>query len=399
MYQHFVRSESGLSGHSGTTGARRFLLACFLLTASSHGVSAAVTCSVDSNTCASAPRQLPALRTAPPHAETATAARQQGLPELRFEQASLDFATVDTGSSGTLLTAVLVNESDSVTAAELHFEADPTFPLMHQFGSCEGLDLQPGASCSVRIKFAPTAPGAAFGTLTATSSQGAEAELSLSGTGGDDYVLYSQPHDWETMPIFWSLLATTYSNTPVYSSDMADDFVVENPSGWNIHKVGLEGMSIRAAPATPVDALFRVNDNGLPGTEVLCTTSAYTTVRWEPPFDESRVEIALTPPCHLPPGHYWLQVRFHAENNAGFLGWGLQYVQEPEEPPPVHLKPPVWRQPGGGSGYPGCFDWTALAPPNCGLEDYHPLQTAYGAVFWLIGQAPGDSIFAAGFDR
>ncbi|ANB16220.1 Alkaline phosphatase [Dokdonella koreensis DS-123] len=336
-----------------------------------------------------------------PFHATATARPRGGVPELRFEQANMDFGVVDTGSSGRLLTAVLINDSDSVPATLLHFESDPTFPLMHQFGSCEGFEsLEPGASCSVRIKFAPTTPGPTSGTLTAVSAEGVETTLPLNGVGGDDHILYAQPHDWEAMPSFWLRVATAYPKTPEYTSDMAEDFLVEG-AGWVIQKVGIEAKSLYSPPSLPaIEFIFLADMGGLPGTEPLCPESTLSVAYWEPPQDENRIETVLTPPCTLPPGHYWLQARFRAEaySPAYAFGWGLQYVLEPDEPPPVHLNPPVWRQPGGGSGYPGCFDWTPLSPPACGLEDWLPWQTAYGAVFWLVGQAASEPIFEDGFD-
>jgi hypothetical protein len=386
------------------TRAAWLLSACCAPVAFAPGLSqAAATCAHAGVACVSSAHPGPEPAVGPLHAVSGGAASARGaLPELRFDQTSLDFGTVDTGSSGLLLTAVLVNDSSSAEATQLHFESDPAFPLVSQFGTCEGMDLGPREACSVRIKFAPTAPGPVTGALIVTSNESAQAVLPLSGTGGDDHVLYAQWHDWDNMPGFWGWLDTTYSETPDYTAEMAEDFVVDDPAGWTISKVGLEVFVIRSDGPPEAEAIILDDAGGVPGTEDLCPASASSVVMWEPPFDESRAEIELTPACVLPPGHYWLQVRFLAgsvNDENSFYGWGLQYVMKPVEPPPVHLDAPVWRQPGGGSGYPGCFDWTPLSPPNCGLEDYQPYQTAYGVVFWLVGQTVRtDPIFTDGFD-
>src|SRR5688572_11257804 len=49
-------------------------------------------------------------------------------PQLRFEPASFDFGTVDTGASSPIPTLFLFNDSNSVAATGLHFENGANFP-------------------------------------------------------------------------------------------------------------------------------------------------------------------------------------------------------------------------------------------------------------------------------
>lgn len=333
----------------------------------------------------------------------ATAAAN-GAPQLAFTEPETQFGTVDTGSSGALYHATLTNTSPTATATGLHFDSGPDFPLMSMFSSCQGGSLKPGGQCQVHLKFAPSQPGPAAGTLVVTSTEGAQAAMALSGIGGDDAVLYGQFHDWDTQPAFSSLLNARFLSTPAYSADLADDFLVENAAGWTLTKVGLEVFSFRSPNLLSVDVHVLPDDGGVPGDDAVCSALDATIALLETPFWESRIEIALPTPCTLPIGHYWLRVVMTVNNISNdFLGWGLQYVNNESAAdgagaPPIHLHPPVWRQPGGGSGYPGCFVWTPLDPPTCGLEDWAPFQTLYGTVFWLIGRAVGDEIFADGFE-
>jgi hypothetical protein len=327
-------------------------------------------------------------------------------PQLRFDPASFDFGTVDPESSSQSRMAALFNDSDSVAATGLHFEGGSSFPRASPTQSCnayccEGALLAPGASCTVSLKFVPAAPGPVAESLTITSAEAATAELQLSGVGGDNQVLYRQPHDWQTMPWFVGWVATRYSITTAYSSDMADDFVIDDPSGWSIHKVAFEALTWDLYPPTePTEVFFRRDDHGLPSEEVLCSTSVPTIVRFDAPYGENIAEVALSPPCHLPPGHYWLQPRFNADSESSHkVAWGVQYVYGANVPVPnVRYQSPVWRRPDGGGLIRDCREWTALAPTGCGGG---PEQPVYGTVFWLmggIGKLPEISVFGDGFD-
>lgn len=390
-------------GHTARTlktwGADAVALCLCLVFSITGGASAC-----DSTTCTGFPQARPAAaKDSTDSGPTGKTSPARGdMPDLSFTETSLDFGIVDQGASGPLFTAVLANNSATASATNLHFESDAEFPLIHHFGSCQGLEaLPPGGQCQIRLKFAPTQPGPISGLLTATSTEGAQAVMTLGGIGGKDTVLFAQLHDWETVPSFWSVISTTYVVTPAFTSEMADDFVINDPSGWTVRKIGLEVAIFRpVVEPPPIEIRFYPDAGGFPGDAPACATSPSGFTIWEPPFDESRAEIALAEPCTLPPGHYWLQVSFIQDDywSDEKFYWGLQFVQEPVEPPPVNLHAPVWRNPGGALDHPGCIDWTPLSPPNCGLEDFAPHSTAYGSVFWLIGRTVGDVIFVSNFE-
>jgi hypothetical protein len=395
MHHRYVRHVSGYARPAGSFRSRLILVGGLLLAASLDGIVVAAACDPHATACTSAPEGKSAASMNSPGVDSAPIAVEGELPQLRFDQASVDFGTVDTDSSGAGVTLTLFNDSSTVSATGLQIVSDPAFPWIPRVGSnCEGV-VFPRSSCSVRIKFAPTAQGPISGTLTATSAQGAAAQVALTGVGGDDFLLYSQRHDESTLGAMWGVLATHYSISTTRSSDAAEDFVVATP-GWTIHSVGFEVFSERTSSSVPpTEAIFFADDNGLPGAVEVCSTSVSSTTWWET-AGESRAEIALSPPCDLTAGHYWLQVKFHLDVHPGF-SWGTQYVRKKEDLQPVRWNPPLWRQPGGGNGYPGCFDWTALVPANCGSEEQLPWQM-YGMVFWLSGQHY-EPIFADGFDE
>jgi hypothetical protein len=324
-------------------------------------------------------------------------------PKLRFEPATLDFGTVDTGVSGPFRETTLFNDSGSEAATGLHFESDVEFPKVDTFGidffgrcdrlCCEGRTLQPGMSCVVSPKFNPNSPGQKSATLTVTSAEADTAVLGLSGVGGHDYVLYSQPHHKDYPTVFAGMWITEFTNTPGYSAEMADDFLIEDPAGWVIRKVGFEQLTFgRGAKTTSVS--FRKDVGGLPGTEVLCPQSVPTQVRFDAIY-EQLVEVELNPPCKLSPGHYWVIPKFTAESYPQTaIAWGMQFVKRSRsEVPPLRYNSPIWRH-SGGFTLRKCRDWTAIAPADCGLDEDTDFA-AYGTVFWLAGQRP---VFVDGFE-
>lgn len=335
--------------------------------------------------------------------------RQAGdLPELAFFEerwceeiedmcplTRYDFGTIATGSSGPYLVALLINQSDSVTATNINIQSDAGFPLIHDaigLNDCAFVEeLPPGGGCRLRVKFAPMESGPVKGMLTATSAEGAETSLPLEGIGGNDRVLYGQFHDWETMSFFFSMRNVMHPNSPQQNSELADDFLVEDPNGWVITQVGLELPTFSFEPhADSFDVLIMSDDGGVPGETPVCSALDSEVFFWESPRDENRLVLTLSSPCELSQGHYWLRVHLHT-SDPDFYGWGFQYLRGSEDEPPgepsIHLNPPVWRNTGNWGGH-GCTTWTALYPPTCGLEDALPSILAYGAIFWLIGE-PG----------
>lgn len=341
---------------------------------------------------------------ASPVADTKSSVQVQaslGQPVLTFDATDLDFGTVAVGDSSGWKVTMLTN-TGSGDATALQFTTDPAFPFLSLPGwdPCYGgwTALEPGGTCMTALKFAPSSSGQANGTLSVSSAEGARASLDLTGAGSEESVLYGQFHDWTIQPIFGGLLNSHFLSTPTHDSELADDFEVEAGRDWMVSAVGAEVMYMRLHPPQPLaDIYFMPDADGVPGDTPVCAAPDSQITLWETPYDESRAVFQLSSPCTLAPGHYWLRIILTVAERADSFYWGLQFVENPDDAPPVHLHPPVWRNPEGGTDYPGCFEWTPVVPANCSLEEVN--RTFYGSVFWIIGQETViDPIFANGFE-
>jgi hypothetical protein len=297
----------------------------------------------------------------------------------------------------------MLTNTGTVDATDLVFTADPEFPLPPSPNGqpCYGWTVLPaGGTCLVVVKFAPASSGPASGTLSVSSAEGAGASLDLAGVGSEESVLYGQFHDWTTQDTFLGLLNSHFVSEPGRDSELADDFEVGAGRIWVVSAVGVEMMTLRQPAPPPIDVYFMPDVDGVPGDTPVCAASDSQITLWETPFDESRVGIELSSSCMLAPGHYWLQIVPTMDTPNDSLYWGLQFTRPPAgDPPPMHLDSPVWRNPEGGTGYPGCTDWTPVVPANCSLEKYPDTYGFYGSVFWIIGQEiVVDPIFADGFE-
>ena len=328
-----------------------------------------------------------------------------GQPVLAFDATDLDFGTTAIGDSSGWRMTVLTN-TGTADATALAFDNDPEFPFPPIGPPCYGWSALPaGGACLIVVKFAPVSTGQVHGTLGVSSAEGASASLDLTGVGDEESVLYGQFHDWTTQPSFIGLLNSHFLSVPSKNSEFADDFEVEARSSWTVSSVGIEVVAPGRPTPPSVDVYVMPDANGVPGETPVCAAPASQFTLWEPPVDETRAVIQLSSPCTLAPGHYWLQVILTVDSDVNSLYWGLQFVQKAAaapsgDLPPMNLHSPVWRNPAGGTGYPGCSDWTPVVPANCSLEDYpSDVYTFYGSVFWIIGhEIPIDAIFANGFE-
>jgi hypothetical protein len=112
--------------------------------------------------------------------------------ELAFNVASLDFGMIAVGGAGATLTANLANPGDlPVTSVEI---AVTGAGFSRDGGSCDSASftLAGGASCTVIVRFQPTVPGAASGSLDATGD-GAAAVVALTGEGFEPGALVFDP--------------------------------------------------------------------------------------------------------------------------------------------------------------------------------------------------------------
>ena len=95
-----------------------------------------------------------------------------------------DFGTVTNGSTSNLVTFTVTNTGGvaSGAIAQTLGGADAgQFTVAS--GSCSGATLAPGATCSVALRFAPTASGAKAATLSFTATPGGTKTATLLGTG------------------------------------------------------------------------------------------------------------------------------------------------------------------------------------------------------------------------
>jgi hypothetical protein len=124
------------------------------------------------------------LMASSPDGDTAASLSGNGLAPgaLAFDPASLDFGDLVVGASDTLTTTLENTGGVTVTGIQLTVTGAG---FSRNGGTCDiGMfDLAAGADCTVVIEFQPAAPGAASGSLDASSLDGGTAAASLSGNG------------------------------------------------------------------------------------------------------------------------------------------------------------------------------------------------------------------------
>jgi uncharacterized repeat protein (TIGR01451 family) len=96
---------------------------------------------------------------------------------------SWDFGSQVAGTSSTALAITVTNDTDQVSDV-LAVHADPAFPIDAASTCPVGIELAPGASCSIFIRFRPAAEGAQAGALAVNGGPAVgSATLDLTGTG------------------------------------------------------------------------------------------------------------------------------------------------------------------------------------------------------------------------
>lgn len=107
----------------------------------------------------------------------------QTLAGLNVSPSQLVFPLVAPGNSSAAQTVTITN-SGAAAVASLTYTVTSPFSQVTVANSC-GASLAAGASCSVKVEFAPTLNGSFTGTLTiASPSLASSAVVPLSGTGG-----------------------------------------------------------------------------------------------------------------------------------------------------------------------------------------------------------------------
>ena len=152
------------------------------------------------------------------------------------------------------------------------------------------------------------------------------------------------------------LLTQNFASTSTqYSSAGADDFVVTDASGWTVTSINLPGVYFNGSgSADSFDVNIYPDNGGVPAAAPVCSYSGlpYTgNAGVNPTFGP--VSIALSTPCTLPQGTYWVAPAANMAFTAGGeFGWG-GFV-----PTPTPGAIGQWENPGGGLGTPvPCTTW------------------------------------------
>ena len=109
-----------------------------------------------------------------------------GTVGITINPTSLTFGVVAPGSCSTVQTDTITSSGTSPLVIQSTFTfSNPVFQFGGS-GTCSvGQSLNPGQSCTASVKFCPTTPGAATGTLSiSTNAPSSPTLLPLSGTGG-----------------------------------------------------------------------------------------------------------------------------------------------------------------------------------------------------------------------
>jgi Abnormal spindle-like microcephaly-assoc'd, ASPM-SPD-2-Hydin len=117
------------------------------------------------------------------------AAASAGPPVLAFSPAPFDYGQVTVGQTPSQVFTLANTGGWASSALTVTVPGSAAFTVTAD--TCSGTSLGPGKSCTVTVRFAPTAAGAAGATLTAAGNkQAATATDALTGTGAPAGHLY-----------------------------------------------------------------------------------------------------------------------------------------------------------------------------------------------------------------
>ena len=111
----------------------------------------------------------------------AAAASTVALRPLAFTPSGHNFGPVTVGRTAQQKFTLKNNSSTATSRLTVGLAGSARFSITAD--TCAGIRLQPGKTCTVTVRFAPTATGAVTGTLKAAGTSRA-ATASLAGTGG-----------------------------------------------------------------------------------------------------------------------------------------------------------------------------------------------------------------------
>jgi hypothetical protein len=179
-----------------------------------------------------------------------------------------------------------------------------------------------------------------------------------------------------------NVIAQNFGDFPTYSSQLADDFVVTDPTGWAVTSVVMQENT--GSALAPADATFEVDiyaDNGgMPAASPTCVRTGLVP-SWDAEFTVAT--IPLDTECDLAQGTYWLAAVVQQDNSSGgeiFTGLGDTGSQFGTSP--------VWQNPGGAFGG-ACTSWTPIA--TCADLAADGLTATDAMLFQVIGHVDSSS--------
>ena len=145
------------------------------------------------------------------------------------------------------------------------------------------------------------------------------------------------------------------SSFDAYDNASADDFVVTDAAGWDVSAFNLQ-ITIGDPSTATYDVNVYPDAGGLPGATATCT---YSALAGTVDGSNTSLSVALSSPCHLNQGTYWVSVIANLDFGVG----GQMFWSDDDPGNAAFNSPAVFQNPGDGFGT-GCTSWAPLA--SCG---------------------------------
>ena len=155
-------------------------------------------------------------------------------------------------------------------------------------------------------------------------------------------------------------LSATFTDSPNFNSDLADDFVVPIGQAWEMRWIDVDGAYFNGpGPANSFNVFFYYDNGGFPGMQV-----------WSRTFLGDWIQNGRTFTINLPqfgrpilyPGTYWVEIQANMTAMCcGEWGWTNRTV--------TSVNAAVWQNPSGFFG--ACQSWSRRGA-TCGLDPSAP---------------------------
>jgi hypothetical protein len=163
-------------------------------------------------------------------------------------------------------------------------------------------------------------------------------------------------------------VSTMFSDVPLFSSDLADDFVVPTGQTWNVQSIDADGLVLGPGPVASFNVFFYADNAGLPGAQV------YSAMNQSFSVSGSTFTVNLPSFAVLTEGTYWVEIQANMMfiPNGAWI-WTDRTLQSNNGA--------AWQNPGGGFGV--CPTWalkTTCVPVTGGPDQVFRLNgTTSGA--------------------